>query len=58
MELKGRKESKMGEKEEGRGGERREERMQVGDELLIPFKAASHRPLLSIQMKKQVHRGP
>lgn len=41
MELKGRKGSKMGEREEGKGGGRREGRMQGGDELLIPFKAAS-----------------
>lgn len=31
----------MREKEKGKGGGRREKRMQVGDELLIPFKAAS-----------------
>lgn len=48
MELKGRKESKMG-GEEGRGGE---EKIQVSGELLMPFKAASHRLLLYIQMKK------
>lgn len=30
-----------------------EEKIQVGDELLIPFQAVSHRLLLYIQMKKQ-----
>lgn len=43
MALKRRKESKMGEKEGRREEGRREEKIQVGDELLILFKAASHR---------------